>query len=67
MGDSHIKGYTPELRGRLRNKFEVMGMVMHGARLHNVIDLLSQEINLLTRKDTVILWGGSNDIAKMKQ
>jgi hypothetical protein len=26
--------------------------------------LLSQEINLLTRKDTVILWGGSNDIAK---
>jgi hypothetical protein len=62
-GDSHIKEYAPELRSRLGNKFEVMGMVMPGARLH-IMDLLSQETNLLTRKDTVIVWGGSNDIVK---
>jgi hypothetical protein len=39
-------------------------MVMPGARLCNIIELSSQEINLLTRKDTVILWGGSNNIPK---
>jgi hypothetical protein len=64
MGDGYTKGYAPELRNRLGNKFEVMGMVMPGVRSHNIIDLFSQEINLLTRKDTAIVWGGSNDIAK---
>jgi hypothetical protein len=63
MGDSHIKGYAPELKSRLGSKFEVMHMVMPGARLHNITELFSQ-MNLLTRKDTIILRGGSNDIAK---
>jgi hypothetical protein len=57
MDDDHIKGYAPELRSRMGNKFEVMGMVMPGTRLHNIIDLPSQEINLLTRKDTAKVWG----------
>jgi hypothetical protein len=64
MGNCHIKGYAPELRSRLENKFEDMGTVVPGARLHSITELFSQEMNLLTRKNTIILWGGSNDIVK---
>jgi hypothetical protein len=40
-----------------------MGTVTR-ARIQNITHLCSQETNALTRKDTVILWGGSNYIAK---
>jgi hypothetical protein len=61
MGDSHMKGYAPELRNRLGKDYEVMGMVTPGARIQNIMHLCSQET---ARKDTVILWGGSNGIVK---
>jgi hypothetical protein len=62
MGNSHMKGYASELVVyRLDNKFEVMGAVMPGARIQNIVQLCDQEVNSLTM---VILWGGSNHVAK---
>jgi hypothetical protein len=64
MGDSHMKGYASELLYHLDNKFEVMGVVMPGARIQNIVQLCDQEVNSLTKEDMVILWGGSNDVVK---
>jgi hypothetical protein len=50
MGDSHMKGYAPELMNRLDRKFEVVGTVMPGARIQNIAHLCDQEINSLTKK-----------------
>jgi capsular polysaccharide biosynthesis protein len=63
MGDSHMKGYASKLSNRLDRKFEVMGTVMPGARTQNIVQLCEQEVNSLTGDD-MILWGGSNDVAK---
>jgi hypothetical protein len=41
-----------------------MGMVMPGARLQNIVQICEQEVKSLTSDDMVILWGGSNDVAK---
>jgi hypothetical protein len=48
----------------LDKKFEVKGMVMPGARIQNIAQMCDQEVNSLTKDDMVILWGGSNDVAK---
>lgn len=39
-------------------------MVMPAARIQNIVQLCDQEVNSLTKGDMVILWGGSNHVAK---
>jgi hypothetical protein len=53
-----MKGYASELLNQMNRKFEVMGMVMPGARIQNIVQLCDQEINSLTKDDMVILGGG---------
>jgi hypothetical protein len=53
MWDSHMKGYASELVNRLDNKFEVMGVVMPGARIQNIVQLCDQEVNSLTKEHMV--------------
>jgi hypothetical protein len=64
MGDSHIKGYASLLSNQFDKKFEVMGMVIPGARMQNIVQLCEQEVSSLTKDDIIILWGGSNGISK---
>jgi hypothetical protein len=64
IGDSHKKGYASQLASLFDKKFVVMGIVMPGARLQNIIKLCEQEVSSLTKDDIVLLWGGSNDVAK---
>jgi hypothetical protein len=59
-----MKGYASELVNQLDNKFEVMVTVMSRARIQNIVQLCDQEVNSLTKGDMVILWEGSNDVAK---
>jgi hypothetical protein len=61
-----MKGYASELVNRLYNKFDVMGVVMPGARIQNILKLCYQEVNSLTKENMVILWRDSNDVAKNK-
>jgi hypothetical protein len=43
---------------------EVTGYVRPGSKLENITYIAKKEINGLTKKDTVVVWGGTNDIAK---
>jgi hypothetical protein len=39
--------------------------VKPGSRLEEITNLARKEIDELTKKDMVVIWGGANDIAKM--
>jgi hypothetical protein len=47
--------------------FEVIGHVRPGSGMKVITELANQEITALPKKDMGVVWGGVNDIAKMKQ
>jgi hypothetical protein len=43
---------------------EVTCYVRPGSKLENITNIAKEEIDGLTKKDKVVVWGGTNDIAK---
>ena len=64
VGDSHARRGAAEVKHLLNNKFEVQGMVKSGSGMELIKETTRAEINKLSRKDVVVVWGGSNDIAR---
>jgi hypothetical protein len=64
IGDSHAKGLACNLSSYFGKDFEILGTVMPGARLENIINLNTKGIKALGRNDIVIVCGGCNDIYK---
>ena len=64
IGDSQAKGCAAEINQVIGNSSEVVGYVKLGSRLDNIRNIVNKEIQELTKEDVVILWGGTNDIAR---
>jgi len=64
IGDSHSRGLASELKNYLGHEYSISGTIIPGARLNNITQLAKNELTNLTRKDTIIIWGGSNDVYK---
>jgi len=64
LGDSHARGCASEVSHLLNNDFEVLGFFNPGARMKHIKDTSRVKVHQLTKKDVVVLWGGSNDIAR---
>jgi hypothetical protein len=64
FGDSHAKDCAIELSHLLKQDFEVLGFVTPGSGMEHIKDTSMGEIKQLSKEDVVVLWGGSNDIAK---
>jgi hypothetical protein len=64
IGDSHAKGCAANIKFELEKTAEVIGYVSPGSKLENITNIANKEINELTKKDIVVIWGGANDIAK---
>ena len=64
IGDSHVKGYATNIKQILGKSAEVLGYVSSGAKLNNIICMAKNEISKLTKKDVVVISGGTVDIAK---
>jgi len=64
IGDSHARRGAAEVKHLLNNNFEVQGMVKSGSGMELIKETTRAEINKLSRKDVVVVWGGSNDIAR---
>ena len=62
IGDSHMRGCASELGKYLGPEYRVSGTFMPGARLQNITKLAMNEIAGFSKEDTVIIWGGSNDV-----
>jgi hypothetical protein len=59
MGDSHTRGMATELQHRLKDHFDVLGVVKPGPRIKELTNTLNSTISSLTKKDVCIIWGGS--------
>jgi hypothetical protein len=64
IGDSHARGCAAEISDTLEETFEVLGIVCPGAGIDFISTYTMAEILQLTKQDVVIIWGGSNDVAK---
>jgi hypothetical protein len=64
IGDSHARGCAAEISDTLEETFEVLGIVCPGAGIDFISTYTMAEILQLTKEDVVIIWGGSNDVAK---
>ena len=61
VGDNHARGCAAEVKQLLSSYFEVFGSINPGAGMKTKKDTASAKVQL-TKKDVVVLWGGSNDI-----
>jgi len=64
IGDSHIRGLAAELRKLMGREYSISSTFLPGARLQSITKLAKCEIDTLTRSDTVIVCGGSNDACR---
>ena len=64
IGDSFTRGMAGELAHKLGSTFEVRGHVMTGAGMKTITESAEQEVSTLTKKDIVVVWGATNDIAR---
>jgi hypothetical protein len=64
LGDSHTRGCATKVTYLLNNDFEVLRFVNPGSGMKFIKDTARVKLQQLTKKDLVVLWGGSNDIAR---
>jgi lysophospholipase L1-like esterase len=62
MGDSHSRGSAVMLRDYLGSKFEVYGIIKPGASAAEIVAQTNKNYRHLTKKDVIVLFGGSNDV-----
>jgi hypothetical protein len=64
LGDSHARGCAAEVKHYLSNEFEVHGTTISGAEMEVIKASADKKVHQLTNKDVMVLWGGSNDVAR---
>jgi hypothetical protein len=64
IDDSHSRDYAAEVKNRLANRSEVIGLVKSDAGAEILVtSSMSDKINLTT-SDVVVFCGGSNNVSK---
>ena len=64
IGDSHARGCAQELQHNLGQNSDVQGFVKPGATLQNIVNTSPETTGKLTKKDVIIVWGGTRDIGR---
>ena len=61
LGDSHIKGFSRELRSILNKEYEITSFVKPGSTTSILCDSLKSSINQLSCDDLIVIGSGCND------
>jgi hypothetical protein len=64
LGDSHACGFAAELLHQVKQHLKVIGYVKPNTGLTELLNSAKDETSKLTEKDTVIVFGGTNDIER---
>jgi hypothetical protein len=62
IGDSHCRGSARIISDYLGGKYVVTGMIKSGAGALDILTLTNSRCRHLTRRDVIIIQGGSNDV-----
>jgi hypothetical protein len=63
-GDSHVRNCATDLQHNLGENYKVSGFTKPGAVIEETVNTVRGDIQTLSNKDVVIVWGGANDISK---
>jgi len=58
LGDSHARGLSSNMKNNLYDNCCVCGLVKPGLNIATQISSMAADINLLTKNDLFIFWGG---------
>jgi len=64
IGDSHARGCAAIINHIFGKTVTATGYVSPGSNLQHLTKIVKTEINNLTKKDVLVIWGGANNIAK---
>jgi hypothetical protein len=64
IGDSHSTGCAVKLKNHLNDNCAVQGLVKSGACTDILVESAMNVTKELTKKDVLVLWSGSNDVAR---
>ena len=64
LGDSHTRQCASKVKQQLNNEYELCGLINPGSGMKDVKESAKMKMARLTREDIVVLWGGSNDVAR---
>ena len=64
LGDSHARGLARELLHQAKQHFKVSGSVKPNAGLTDLLNTAKEDTSKLTKKDSLIVFGGTNDVEK---
>jgi hypothetical protein len=64
IGNSHVRNCTTDLQQNLDENYRVSGFTKPGAGMEEIVNTGRDDIQTLSNKDVVIVWGGANTISK---
>jgi len=64
LGDSHARNCSQGVKHNLKHNAEVQGIVKPGADMETIVSSSIKSIKKFTKKDTVVVWGGTRDVGK---
>ena len=64
LGDSHARNCSQVVKHNLNHNVEVQGIVIPEAYIETIENTSTKNVEKLTKKDTVLLWGGTRDVGK---
>ena len=64
LGESYARGCASEVKQQLNKEYEVSGFINLGSGMKDIKESAKMKMAQLTRDDTVVLWVGSNDVAR---
>jgi hypothetical protein len=64
IGDSHSRKCGSELKHCLGSSYSISGFVQPGAEMKDILSSMQSEIKNLQWQDTLVIWGGSQDISR---
>jgi hypothetical protein len=64
LGDSHARDLSSNVKSNVSDNYSVCSFVKPGVNIATQISSMAIDINLPTKNDLIIFWGGSNDVSK---
>jgi len=64
LGDSHARNCSQGVKHNLNHNTEVQGIVKPGADMETIVGTSIKSVKKLTKKDTVVVWGGTRDVGR---